>query len=373
MTLTEGDQQVGWPEAGPEGSSPSEDKRFTAMAVSAVLTLILGIGLFTLPVPYVVETPGPTYNTLGVDKAGNPVISIKGRETFPANGNLYLTTVYVEGGPKGYVSVLSAFAAWVDESKAVYPVEMIYPEGITREESDQEGAAAMTTSQEDAVAAALNELDVPFDQKLKIADVPDSSPSQGKLERGDVFVSVGGKPVTALNVVQEELAAGAGKPVPVVVDRNGTSVTETITPAKNASGRYILGVQLEYDFTFPVEVNISLQEVVGPSAGMVFALGIVDTMTPGDLTGGRKIAGTGTISPDGSVGPIGGIGQKMVGAQRSGATVFLAPAANCEQVLGHIPDGLQVVKIENLAQAKKAVELVGAGQDTAALPTCTTD
>lgn len=373
MTLTEGDQHVGWPEAGPEGSSPPEDKRFTAMAVSAVLTLVLGIGLFTLPVPYVVETPGPTFNTLGVDKAGNPVITVKGRETFPAKGNLDLTTVYVEGGPKGYVSVLSAFTAWVDKSNAVYPVEMIYPEGVTKEESDQESAVAMATSQEDAVAAALKELDIPFEQKLKIADIPESSPSQGKLEPGDVFVSVGGKPVTALTVIQEELAAGAGQPVSVVVDRAGKSATETITPGKNASGRYILGVQLEYDFTFPVEVSISLQEVGGPSAGMMFALGIVDTMTPGDLTGGRKIAGTGTISPDGSVGPIGGIGQKMVGAQRAGATIFLAPAANCEQVLGHVPDGLQVVKIENLAQAKKAVELAGAGQDTAALPTCTTD
>jgi PDZ domain-containing protein len=373
LTLTEGDQHAGWPEAGLEGSPPPEDRRFTAMGVSAVLTLILGIGLFALPVPYVVETPGPTFNTLGVDKTGNPVISIKGRETFRANGNLDLTTVYVEGGPEGHVSLVSAFAGWVDKSNAVYPVEMIYPEGVTKEESDQESAVAMATSQEDAVAAALNELDVPFDQKLKIADVPDSSPSQGKLEAGDIFVTVGGKPVTALKVIQDELAAGAGQPVTVVVDRNGNSVTETITPGKNASGRYILGVLLEYDFTFPVEVTISLQEVGGPSAGMMFALGIVDTMTPGDLTGGRKIAGTGTISPDGSVGPIGGVGQKMVAAQRAGATLFLAPAANCEQVLGHVPDGLQVVKVENLAEAKKAVEMVGAGQDTAALPTCTTD
>jgi PDZ domain-containing protein len=343
------------------------------MAVSAVLTLILGIGLFILPVPYVVETPGPTFNTLGLDQAGKPVISVKGRESFPAAGNLDLTTVYVEGGPKGNVSVLSAFAAWVDKSNAVYPVEMIYPEGVTKEESDQESAVAMATSQEEAVAAALGELGIPFEQKLEIAALSDSSPSQGKLEPGDVFESVSGKPVTALSVIQAELAAGTGQPVTVVVDRKGKSVTETVTPAKSATGRYLLGVQLKYNFTFPFEVTISLDKVGGPSAGMMFALGIVDTITPGDLTGGRKVAGTGTISPDGSVGPIGGIGQKMVGAQRAGATLFLAPAANCEQVLGHIPDGLQVVKVENLAQAKEAVERAGAGQDTSGLPTCTTD
>ena len=96
---------------------------------------------------------------------------------------------------------------------------------------------------------------------------------------------------------------------------------------------------LQYKFKFPFDVKISLDKVGGPSAGMMFALGIVDTVTPGDLTGGKHVAGTGTITPDGAVGPIGGIGQKMVGARSGGATMFLAPAANCDDVVGHIPDG----------------------------------
>jgi PDZ domain-containing protein len=130
-------------------------------------------------------------------------------------------------------------------------------------------------------------------------------------------------------------------------------------------------VLLSSDFTFPFDVSISLDNVGGPSAGMMFALGIVDNLTPGDLTGGKHIAGTGTITADGNVGAIGGIAQKMIGARQHGATMFLAPAANCSDVVGHVPDGLQVVKVETLADATAAVERLGSGQDTAGLPTCT--
>ncbi|MGO4493435.1 S16 family serine protease, partial [Arthrobacter sp. 2YAF22_2] len=183
-------------------------------------------------------------------------------------------------------------------------------------------------------------------------------------------VSIGGKPITALSVVQGELAAGNGKPVTVVVDRNGSQLPLTITPGKASNGRYLLGVVLQYKFKFPFDVKISLDKVGGPSAGMMFALGIVDTLTPGDLTGGRHIAGTGTITPDGVVGAIGGIDQKMVGARSGGATMFLAPAANCDDVVGHIPAGMQVVKVESLAEARHAVEVAATGGDTSGLPAC---
>ena len=156
-----------------------------------------------------------------------------------------------------------------------------------------------------------------------------------------------------------------------MVEREGKQISQTITPKDNGEGRFILGVMLKYLFTFPFEVQIALEKVGGPSAGLMFSLGIIDTVTPGDLTGGKHVAGTGTISPDGMVGPIGGIGQKMLGARSSGATLFLAPAANCDEVVGHVPEGLQVVKVENLEQARDAVELAGSGQDTSGLPACT--
>jgi Lon-like protease len=344
-------------------------KRLSTMMVAGLAALGLGIAVGTLPVPYVIESPGPTYNTLG-ESQGHPVINVSGRETYPAAGSLDLTTVYVDGGPTGSVSILNAFSAWLDGSKAVYPVELIYPTGTTREEAQEQSAVAMATSQENAVASALNELRIPFGQQLQAADLSKDSASAGKIQQGDILKSINGKDITALSVIQDELAAGKGAPVSVTVERDGRPVTVEVTPKDNGQGRFILGVMLKYLFSFPFQVQISLDKVGGPSAGLMFSLGIIDTVTPGDLTGGKHVAGTGTISPDGAVGPIGGIGQKMRGARSSGATLFLAPAGNCDEVAGHVPDGLQVVRVENLSEARRAVELAGSGQDTSALPAC---
>ncbi|MET3718252.1 MULTISPECIES: S16 family serine protease [unclassified Arthrobacter] len=373
---------AGGPEERPVGPAPAKrfaprryrpgDRRVSVMMLAGMLALGLGIAVGTIPVPYVVESAGPTFNTLGQTQ-GSPVISVTGHESYPANGNLDLTTVYVDGGPNGPVSILGAFGAWLDGSKSVYPQELIYPTGTTKEQAEEQSSVAMTTSQENAVASALRGLDIPFGQQLQAAGLSDGSPSKGKIEDGDIFETINGKPITSLAVVQEELAAGQGAPAALVVQRAGESISQSITPMANGAGRYILGVKLKYLFTFPFDVKISLDKVGGPSAGLMFSLGIIDTVTPGDLTGGKHVAGTGTITPDGAVGPIGGIQQKMLGARAGGATLFLAPADNCDDVVGHVPEGMQVVKVENLAQARAAVELAGSGQDTSALPLCTTN
>lgn len=360
------------PDADPTSAAPAPpggSSRYMMMVVSGLVALGLGLGAAALPVPYVVESAGPTFNTLGQD-GDKPVITVSGHETYPAKGNLDLTTVLMAGGPKSPASIYDLFRAWLDKSKAVYPEELIYPKGTTAEQTVQQGEIAMETSQENAVAAALRELDIPFEQRLTVAGLSDGSPSSGKLQEGDRLLAINGKAITSMSVVQAELSAGAGAPVVVGIDRNGSTTSVTVTPTKNASDRYVLGVLLSSDFTFPFDVKISLDNVGGPSAGMMFALGIVDTLTPGDLTGGRHVAGTGTITADGAVGPIGGVAQKMIGARQHGATMFLAPAANCADVVGNVPDGLQVVKVETLADAKAAVERLGSGQDTSGLPTC---
>ncbi|QOT16398.1 PDZ domain-containing protein [Paenarthrobacter sp. YJN-5] len=360
------------PDADPTSAAPAPpggSSRYMMMVVSGLVALGLGLGAAALPVPYVVESAGPTFNTLGQD-GDKPVITVSGHETYQAKGNLDLTTVLMAGGPKSPASIYDLFRAWLDKSKAVYPEELIYPKGTTAEQTVQQGEIAMETSQENAVAAALRELDIPFEQRLTVAGLSDDSPSSGKLQEGDRLLAINGKAITSMSVVQAELSAGAGASVVVGIDRNGSTTSVTVTPTKNANDRYVLGILLSSDFTFPFDVKISLDNVGGPSAGLMFALGIVDTLTPGDLTGGRHVAGTGTITADGAVGPIGGVAQKMIGARQHGATMFLAPAANCADVVGNVPDGLQVVKVETLADAKAAVEQLGSGQDTSGLPTC---
>jgi len=120
-------------------------------------------------------------------------------------------------------------------------------------------------------------------------------------------------------------------------------------------------------FKFPFPVTISVGDIGGPSAGLMFALGIIDKLTPMDLTGGKFIAGTGEITGGGQVQPIGGIQQKMVGARDAGATIFLTPAANCPDTKGAVPAGLRLVKVSTLAQAVTYLEAIKAGQ---AVPSC---
>jgi PDZ domain-containing protein len=139
-------------------------------------------------------------------------------------------------------------------------------------------------------------------------------------------------------------------------------------PAEAPPGS-LLGVLLDPQVELPVDVDFDIENIGGPSAGTMFALGIVDTLTPGEMTGGKSIAGTGTMDLAGNVGPIGGIRQKLVGASQAGAKWFLAPAGNCDEVVGHVPAGLDVVQVGTLGEARDAVEAIAAG-DGGSLPTC---
>lgn len=346
------------------------DGRTVAMAVSGVAALLLALAAIILPTPYVVESPGPTLNTLGSDK-DTKIISVTGRESYPASGQLDLVTVYVSGGPQSSVNIFETYRSWMDPKQAVYPVELIYPPTATKDQISSQNAADMSNSQDAARAAALGLLGIDYQQDLRIGSVPQGSASIGKLKPDDQLQSIDGKPITELAVVQEVLAAGQGAPVTVGILRDGAAQDVVITPVQGADGRFLLGVLLKYSYTFPFEIKISLENVGGPSAGMMFALGIIDTLTPGDLTGGKHFAGTGTIDASGTVGPIGGIVQKMYGARSAGATTFLAPAANCNEAAGNVPDGLQVVRVATLKEAYDAVNLIASGKDSSALPTCT--
>jgi PDZ domain-containing protein len=147
-------------------------------------------------------------------------------------------------------------------------------------------------------------------------------------------------------------------------------VTITTTRAPDDPDRAFVGITPHNGFKFPFEVTVNLgQEIGGPSAGAMFALAIFDKLTPGALTGGQHIAGTGTIEPDGTIGPIGGIQQKIIGAREEGATTFLVPAANCADAVSADVDGIRLVKVETLDGAVKALERLAKDRD-AKVPAC---
>jgi PDZ domain-containing protein len=161
----------------------------------------------------------------------------------------------------------------------------------------------------------------------------------------------------------------AGAVLRVGLKRAGKALTVAAKTTKS-EGRTLLGITPGITFSMPFTVKIDTHDVGGPSAGTMFALGVYDSLTPGDLTGGKRIAGTGTIDPEtGDVGEIGGIAQKMIGAKNVGAQWFLAPVSNCADVVGHVPSGLHVVKISTLHQARLDVQAIAAGT-AASLPTC---
>jgi len=343
---------------------------------------ILGIALVGLalvavtPAPFVIEQPGPVYNTLGDVTVGDDTVSlidIPGETTYPTAGALDMLTVSIRGNRENLPNWLEVAAAYFDASRAVVPVDLVYPVGQTVEQSNEQGAVDMANSQKEAVAAALTSLGYDIPSTLTVVQTQEGSPADGVLEEGDVIESVNGRTFPDVTGLRAEIAAnGVDGAAAVDIVRDGEPLTIEVTPALSATenGTPILGIVVGSEYEFPFDVKIQLENVGGPSAGMMFALGIIDKLTPGELNGGENVAGTGTISATGEVGAIGGIRQKMYGALNAGATYFLAPADNCNEVTGHIPAGLTVFMVATLDDSLAALDAISSGEGASALPAC---
>ncbi len=346
-----------------------------ALAVAMVVLLVITF----LPTSYVIQRPGPVYNTLGTAQNADgeevPLISVEGAETYPTDGSLDLLTVQVQGNREHTPSWFELAMAWFDPSRAVMPIDAIFPEDQTTEERNEESAQMMVDSQHEATAAALTELGYDVGATLSVYSVIDGAAAEGILEQGDLIIEANGEDLTDVSTLRSVINEGEGAPVELLIERDGEQQTVEVTPQETTDDdgekSWILGVNLTTDYDFPIDVTIQLNNVGGPSAGMMFALGIIDTLTPGELNGGEQVAGTGTITADGEVGPIGGIRQKMWGAVDAGARWFLAPEANCGEVVGHIPGDLRVFSVEDLDDALAVLDAVSEGGDLDSLPTCT--
>ncbi|MDQ4214038.1 PDZ domain-containing protein [Microbacterium sp. ASV81] len=346
--------------------------------VAFVVSLASLLVLTFLPLPYVIEQPGPVFNTLGEVKDAQgktvPLIAVADATTYPTKGALDLTTVQVVGNREQPPSWIQLMMAWFDPSRAVVPIDAVFPQGVSTSQRDQQNQLMMVDSQQEATAAALRELghDVPV--TIQVASILGDGAASGILKPKDTVVAVNGQKPSDVDALRAQIQKSAGAPVALTIERDGTQQDVSVTPRKqesNGTTTWLLGVTLQHQYTFPITVKLQLDNVGGPSAGMMFALGIIDTLTPGELNGGKQIAGTGTIAADGTVGPIGGIRQKLYGARSAGADYFLAPGSNCNEVYGHVPSGLTVVRTDSLGDSLKALRVIAAGGDVKALPTCT--
>lgn len=329
-------------------------RRGVTVLLGALLTALLSIGVLGAPIPYVVLGPGPTVNTLGTEN-GKEVIQVSGRATSTSAGQLRLTTVGVQPS----VKLRSAIAGWFSDDEAVVPRELIYPPGESQEQVQQRNAEDFAASQTSAETAALRELGFPV--QVVVKSVNADGPAAGVLKAGDVLTSVDGQPVpVAVRLTELIRAKPAGSTLTIGYTRDGAPATARVT-SQEQDGQPRIGVQIEQKQPHPFSLSIDLEDIGGPSAGLMFALGIVDKLTPADLTGGMVIAGTGTIDDEGKVGPIGGIAQKLVGAKRAGAKVFLVPADNCAEAVRNPQPDLPLIRVGSLDEALGALETLRAG------------
>ncbi len=328
--------------------------------VSVTLAMVLGVLGGVATVPYVALGPGPTFDTLGrVD--GTTVVKIEGERTYPTTGQLNMTTVSVVDG----VTLFDALWFWLSGRNALVPRDEIFPSDQTAEEVQQRNAALFEDSETSAETAALRYLGYP---SPVVETVADDGATRNSLQSGDELVRIDGR---AVGSTQEALGALAGRAPGDRIDvtyRRGNSseevVTITLGPGPDP-GRGYLGITLTDHPDVDFEITISLADVGGPSAGLIFAMSIVDKLTPGPLTGGRFVAGTGQITSTGEVGPIGGIPFKMLKAKEAGAGIFLVPAGNCVEAAGNAPEGLRLIKVGSLDEAVRGLAALQAGAEPA--------
>lgn len=343
--------------------------RAVTLTVSMLLSAVLFAVLLVVPTAYAVSSPGPTRDVLGTED-GKPLISISGARTYPSTGELHLTTVSATGGP-GYPSTpLRVLQGWASPWSVVQPREVLFPQEETREQIDSENTQQMVSSQENASVAALTELGYEVPATLTVAGTVEGSNAAGVVEEGDIILALDGTKLPDYQSLLDGLGeVDAGDTITLTVRRNNAEKDLEIVTGTKDDGSAMIGVYIDPTFDMPVDITISIDGIGGPSAGTMFALGIIDKMTKEDEADGEVIAGTGTIDVNGEVGAIGGIRQKLEGARRDGATWFLAPESNCDEVVGHVPDGLHVARIATLHEAREAMTAIGAGKGST-LETC---
>jgi len=338
----------------------------------AVFGALLIVGLLVLPVPYVKQSPGPIFNTIGTfdDKE---LIAISGTETYAPDGTLGLVTVTERGGPFGILLLGEALLGWVNPDVAIVPRSALYPEELSEEQARTRNRVAFGNSQGNAISAALGHLGLPIVTSVLVSGVADDGPSVGLFEVGDQITGVQGEGVTTTEELVKKVRANSpGTEIEFDVIRQGAprKIKVTSQAANDDPNAASVGIFISNHVQAEFEIDFALDSIGGPSAGLMFALGIIDELTPGNLTKGEKVAGTGTVTPAGEVGPIGGLWQKLAAASNQDVEIFLLPADNCDDVNRSEFRGMPLVPVKNVTEAvnylrKWAID----GADS--LPRCT--
>ena len=352
-------------------------KRLVSGSLFAILTLV---GL-AMPGAYVVETAGPAPEITGAQD-GVDLLTLTGGKTYGTQTKYYMTTVSSYGNSDFGVVGAQAFAAIFSRDSQVLPVRSLYPAGQTADQVDKRNTALMGDSQQAAASTAETAAGLPVRMRSGVAGVPKGSPAAGRLREGDLVTRITANGVTTQIAAYADLGSVLKKTPPgttvnIGFTRDGKAMDADVTTSKHEPDSTgwtkpgsRLGLYLKTsDVKLPIAAKYGVEGIGGPSAGLMFALTIYDRATPGSLGGKARIAGTGTISLSGDVGPIGGIPHKLEGAAATGARHFLAPAENCAETVGYEPEGMRIYAVRTFDEALTAVRSIGAGK-TDELTTC---
>ena len=318
--------------------------------VAGILLLLYawGIGSF-LRVPYLLLQPGSAADVM-------PLLTVDGAPSYPPRGELLFLTVTLSGR----VSPLRGVVGWLDDDAELVKEEKIVV-GHSREDLRRINLAMMEDSKLTAMKVALERVGYPVQVRgggAVVEDVVPGSPADGVLQTGDLVVGVDGADVGfTQDVVKAVRAHQPGERVSVVVKRDGAEKTLEVGTVEGDKGVAQVGIRLSnanVDFDFPFDVDIDTGEVGGPSAGLAFTLALIDRLTEGELTGGHKVAVTGSILLDGSVEAVGGVAQKAVAARHAGAVLFLVPKGEEAEARAHA-GGLEVVGVDTIEDALAAL------------------
>jgi len=366
-------------EFAPSDAGARASRRYLNVLVTSLSLVTLACVTLLLPVPYVVMSPSTAFNTLGEFDGREMITFPKNVKTYETTGALDFTTVLVTQ-PAAHVSLAQAMAAYFSDGSEVIRRSGIYPDGESAEESVATSRLLFKAAQDAAMVAALRATDRRVPTVPAVYLVEKGFPAYGKLRVGDLVRAADGREnLTVSQFVQIVRAKKPGQSVTIAYERKGKPGTVTVATRRDPKPPHNARIGISpvemYEPGKAMKINFHTgSRIGGSSAGMMFALAIYDRLTPGALTGGKHIAGTGTITVDGTVGPIGGIRQKSIGAASSGATIFLVPAKNCaDAMLDADPKGrvygMQMVRVTKLKDAIVALEAL-AKDPKAKVPAC---
>lgn len=318
----------------------------------AGIVLLVGVSFAAgwIRLPYYALGPGPARDVL-------TLIEVDGTPTYGSSGHLVLTTVRFR-----QITPLGGLVAWLDPEQSVVENDVLFPPGLTPDEEERRATSEMDQSKIDAAFVVLSRLtDYPAEHPrgALVEQVGEGCPAHRRLFPGDVIVRIDDEVVDSAEEASALIeAVPPGRPIELRIRTDGEVRTVGVERGRCPGIREpLLGISTIEPF--PLDISIESDDVGGPSAGLMWALGLYDLLTPGDLTDGRTIAGTGTIDTEGNVGPIGGILDKVVAAREAGADVLLVPADNLGELRAADRGEMRVVPVETFDDALAALGATG--------------